>query len=74
MTNEGIIHKTKPFFSVQFHPEACGGPLDTEFLFDQFLTLCCGKNVPVQMVDLVHFQNPIVRKVMLLIILMCVCF
>ena len=28
-TNEGIIHTTKPFFSVQFHPEASGGPMDT---------------------------------------------
>lgn len=27
----------KPFFSVQFHPEAHGGPQDTAFLFDQFL-------------------------------------
>lgn len=36
-TCEGIKHKTKPFFSVQFHPEACAGPVDTEFLFDEFL-------------------------------------
>eukprot|EP00743_Colponemidia_sp_Colp-15_P006014 GILK01006463.1.p1 GENE.GILK01006463.1~~GILK01006463.1.p1 ORF type:complete len:1511 (+),score=315.38 GILK01006463.1:81-4535(+) len=36
-SNEGLIHKTKPFFSVQFHPEACGGPTDTAFLFDTFL-------------------------------------
>ncbi|PIN85689.1 MAG: carbamoyl phosphate synthase small subunit [Candidatus Diapherotrites archaeon CG11_big_fil_rev_8_21_14_0_20_37_9] len=35
-TNEGIMHKTKPFFSVQFHPEANPGPVDTEFLFDEF--------------------------------------
>lgn len=38
-TNEGIIHKTKPFMSVQFHPEATPGPVDTEFLFDEFLEM-----------------------------------
>ena len=37
LTNEGIAHKTKPFFSVQFHPEAGGGPKDAEGLFDIFL-------------------------------------
>lgn len=36
-TNEGIKHKTKPFFSAQFHPEAASGPTDTEFLFDMFI-------------------------------------
>ena len=39
-TNEGIRHKTKPFFSVQFHPEASGGPNDTEYLFDRFIGVC----------------------------------
>lgn len=35
-TNEGIKHKTKPFFSAQFHPEAASGPTDTDFIFDLF--------------------------------------
>jgi carbamoyl-phosphate synthase small subunit len=38
-TNEGIRSKTKPYFSVQFHPEASPGPKDTEFLFDDFISL-----------------------------------
>lgn len=38
-TNEGIRHRTKPFFSSQFHPEACSGPTDTEFIFDRFVAL-----------------------------------
>lgn len=36
-TNEGIKHKTKPWFTIQMHPEATPGPLDTEFLFDEFI-------------------------------------
>lgn len=36
-TNEGMMHKSKPFFSTQFHPEASGGPTDTDFLFDVFI-------------------------------------
>ena len=38
-TNEGVRHTEKPFFATQFHPEASGGPVDTEFLFDDFLSL-----------------------------------
>ncbi|KAK4623950.1 Carbamoyl-phosphate synthase arginine-specific small chain [Fulvia fulva] len=36
-TNEGMIHKTRPIFSTQFHPEAKGGPLDSSYLFDAYL-------------------------------------
>jgi carbamoyl-phosphate synthase small subunit len=35
-TNEGIHYIGEPVLSVQFHPEACGGPKDMEFLFDRF--------------------------------------
>lgn len=38
-TCEGIEYEGFPMFTVQFHPEACGGPLDTAFLFDKFLNL-----------------------------------
>lgn len=35
-SNEGMIHVTRPIFSTQFHPEAKGGPLDTDIMFDKF--------------------------------------
>jgi len=37
-SNEGIRHTTNPWFSSQFHPEACSGAGDTEFIFDMFVT------------------------------------
>ena len=41
-TCEGVEYTDIPAFSVQFHPEACGGPQDTNFLFDQFMSLMGG--------------------------------
>ena len=38
-TCEGIDYIGRPCFTVQFHPEAHGGPLDTEFLFDRFIAM-----------------------------------
>ncbi|KAI4732683.1 carbamoyl-phosphate synthase arginine-specific small chain [Aureobasidium sp. EXF-12298] len=36
-SNEGMIHKHRPIFSTQFHPEAKGGPLDSSYLFDAYV-------------------------------------
>ena len=41
-TVEGVKHKTKPVFAVQWHPEASPGPYDTEFLFDTFAKMLGG--------------------------------
>merc|ERR1719230_1116920 len=64
-SNEGIIHSLRPWFSVQFHPEACGGPTDTAFLFDHFL-----RNVSEPMstsVTTVPYSIPVTyRKVLVL--------
>ena len=38
-TCEGIRYKSFPCFTVQFHPEACGGPHDTSYLFDEFVSM-----------------------------------
>lgn len=38
-SNEGIRHRSLPYFSAQFHPEASSGPKDTEFLFDDFINM-----------------------------------
>ena len=41
-TNEGLSYIKKNVYTVQFHPEACAGPLDTGFLFDRFIGMMGG--------------------------------
>ncbi len=41
-TCEGVVYKNSPVYTVQFHPEACGGPKDTMFLFDKFINVMGG--------------------------------
>lgn len=43
-SNEGIRHRSKPFMSVQFHPEAAPGPTDSEWIFDHFLEMVTCKS------------------------------
>ena len=67
-SNEGVIHASRPFFSVQFHPEAAGGPTDTAFLFDMFVGMVKGSPRPQALIDpsvYLPAQSP-ARKVLVL--------
>ena len=61
-TNEGLVHKTRPFFSVQFHPEAMGGPHDLEGLFDVFICTCLEFKSSSEGVSLRDRINEFVRR------------
>ncbi len=65
LTNEGIVHINKPFFSVQFHPEASGGPLDTAFLFDKFVGHVRKITQPLVLQDGLVYQKKNYKKVLL---------
>ena len=68
-SNEGICHKTNPWFSAQFHPEACSGPTDTEWMFDTFINTIeraqlSNRTCPVEQSGVPNQKT--VRKVLLL--------
>jgi carbamoyl-phosphate synthase small subunit len=44
-TVEGLVHETLPIMTMQFHPEASGGPRDTEYMFDEFVRLVAEKKM-----------------------------
>ena len=67
-SNEGIRHKTNPWFSAQFHPEACSGPTDTEWMFDEFVA-CLNEESSIlnsQFSTKDSDSSPLPKKVLLL--------
>ena len=65
LTNEGIVHTSKPFFSVQFHPEASGGPCDTGFLFEKFVGHVQKVPQPLVLQDGFQYERKTYKKVLL---------
>ena len=66
LSNEGIVHVSKPFFSAQFHPEASGGPEDTGFLFKDFIDMVRGRPAPRVLLSPSLYARAQVRKVLLI--------
>ena len=68
-SNEGIRHKSNPWMSAQFHPEACSGPTDTEWMFDEFVSLLEVRDYhQPQSISLTSHHSPLtsIKKVLLL--------
>lgn len=65
LTNEGIVHTNKPFFSVQFHPEASGGPTDTGFLFEKFVGHVRNQPQPLVLQGVFNYSRKNYKKVLL---------
>ncbi len=65
-SNEGITHVTKPWCSVQFHPEAAGGPTDTSFLFDMFVHALHGGARSLTLISPKAYEISRPKKVLLL--------
>ncbi len=65
-SNEGITHVTKHWCSVQFHPEAAGGPTDTEFLFDMFVQVLNGGTRSLTLISPKAYEIVRPKKVLLL--------
>ena len=67
-TCEGIVYTDCPAFSVQFHPEAACGPLDTSFLFDEFVNLInnhryfANFTAPYQAVDAISYFSATIAE------------
>ena len=64
-SNEGVRHNKYPWFSAQFHPEACAGPVDTEFLFDEFAKALNGEPACAT-TEAESTERPVIKKVLLL--------
>ena len=65
LSNEGIIHTSRPFFSAQFHPEACGGPQDTAFLFGDFINMVRGRAPERVLLAETLYSRSTIRRVLL---------
>jgi len=61
-SNEGIAHEERPWHSVQFHPEAKCGPVDTSFLFGEFLQMvhsyCSGRALAARRLTTIRYKHP----------------